>query len=321
MRRLGLCVAVFVWLAPAVARATCGAEGCPLVLGGAMDQRWSFDLRYQAVTQDKLWNGSAETNFAAVADDPDHGHEIEQLTRTRSWVAEAQGRLLPSLTLRLSVPYLKRFHRHAHQHHPGFYEEAEWDYQGLGDATAMLHWTAYRSASGLSASVLGGAKFATGRTNVEEVDGAQPEPGARLGTGSNDVIAGLSVSQRLPWVKALPITASVLQRFTTKGTDDYRVGDEFQAGLSTGMRVGSWVTLLAQSNYGSHESDVPGILEDEEAPHSGGRAIFVSPGVRLDLRGVALYALYQRRVWQHSDEPSLVAPYHLLVGTTYSLGR
>lgn len=321
MRRLGICVALFVWLAPGIARATCGAEGCPLVMGGAMEQRWSFDLRYQAVTQNRLWNGSAETDFATVADDPDHGHEIEQLTRTRSWVAEAQGRLLPSLTLRVSVPYLKRTHEHSIQHHPGFFVASQWEYQGLGDATAMLHWNAYRSPAGLAVSLLGGAKFATGKRTVEEIDGEQPEPAARLGSGSNDMLAGLSVSQRLPWVQSLPLTASVLQRFTTKGTDDYRVGDELQVGLSTGMRVGSWVTLLAQGNYGSHESDVPGVLEDEEAPHSGGRAIFVSPGVRLDLHGVALYALYQRRVWQRSDEPSLVAPYHLLVGTTYSLGR
>lgn len=321
MRTRFFAVALWALLVPVVANATCGAEGCPLVLNGTIDQRWSFDLRYQAITQDKLWNGSAETNFDAVAADPDHNHEIEQLTRTRSWVLEAQGRLLPSLTLRMSVPYLKREHRHSHQHHPGFFEEAQWEYQGLGDATAMLHWSAYRTPSGFSASVLGGAKLATGKRNVEKVDGVQPEPAARLGSGSNDLIAGLSLSQRLPWTRSLPLTASVLQRLTTKGTDDYRVGDEFQAGLASGVRVASGVTLLAQANFGSHASDTPGPDEAEEAPHSGGRAIFVSPGVRFDLRGVSLYALYQARVWQRSDEPALVAPYHLLFGTSYALGR
>lgn len=44
------------FVAPRAARATCGAEGCPFVPRGLAHEggRFSFGLRYQDVTQDRL---------------------------------------------------------------------------------------------------------------------------------------------------------------------------------------------------------------------------------------------------------------------------
>ena len=49
-----------LWLTPPAAHANCGAEGCPLVREGlgSSPSRFAFDLRYQDVTQDKLWEGT-----------------------------------------------------------------------------------------------------------------------------------------------------------------------------------------------------------------------------------------------------------------------
>ena len=37
--------------------------------------------------------------------------------------------------------------------------------------------------------------------------------------------------------------------------------------------------------------------------------------------GLNAYAYWQARVFQHTNGPQLSAPYHLSVGTSYSLGR
>lgn len=109
-------------------------------------------------------------------------------------------------------------------------------------------------------------------------------------------------------------------RFNTKGTDDYRLGNELQAGLSGGWTAHERVTLLGQVNFAAHGSDVSALAS--EAAHSGTRALFLTPGVSLGVaRGLTVYGFYQARVWGNTDEATVVARDHLMVGTSYALGR
>ena len=172
----------------------------------------------------------------------------------------------------------------------------------------------------------GGVKLPTGRRHLP--DEARTnfgfestlEPSARPGTGSTDWIAGALAAQRLPWKHALPISLSVLGRWNGKGTDDFRSGNEVQAGLSGGYAPFERIALLAQVNYSGHATDVS--ADPSEAAHSGMRSLYITPGITARVSpGLVIYGLYQARAWGKSDEPTVVATNHFVFGTTYSIGH
>jgi hypothetical protein len=314
---------------PSVARATCGAESCPLVRSGmgADAGRFSFDLRFQEVTQDRFWNAGGESSLEeTIADAEQHG-EVELFTRTRSWVAEVRASLTDRLSAVATLPYLDREHRHWLRHTPVFNPMFVdvWKYQGLGDATVLGHFAAVRG-EGASLTLQAGVKLPTGRRHLpdEARDNfgfeSALEPAARPGTGSTDWLVGAIGSRALPWRRTLPLTASVLARLNTKGTDDYRVGNELQAGLASGWAAHERLTLLGQVNFAGHGKDVS--AEASEASHSGMRALFVTPGLSVGVsHGLVVYGLYQARVWGHTDEATVVARDHVMVGTAYAFGH
>lgn len=317
-------------LAPVAAHATCGAEGCPFVRRGLGTDggRFAFDLRYQDVTQDRLWDGSEETTLADVIADAEQHGEVEMFTHTRSWVAEARASLGERVRVVATLPYVEREHRHWLRHTPVFNPlfVDEWKYKGVGDATVLGQFTALQRENGSNVTLQGGVKLPTGRTHVpdEERDNfgydSALEPSARPGTGSTDLLVGALGSLGTPWLRVLPVTLSVLARFNNKGTDDYQVGDEVQVGLSSGWSPVERVTLLGQVNYSAHGSDVS--AEESEAAHTGMRSLFLTPGLSVRvLPGLAIYGLYQSRLWGRSDEATVVARDHVLVGTSYALGR
>lgn len=314
---------------PRAADANCGAESCPLASRGpeASLGRFSFGVRYQFVEQDRLWDGSHEIGAADVQHAGGAAPEIEQLTRTRSWSMDARARLLPRLELSLAVPYLDRVHRHALEHHAGFFIESEWHMKGMGDATAIASWTAIVPAAGGGASLVlqAGAKLPTGETSAGEVGGEQPEPPARLGTGSTDFVAGASYRRAFAVrslsgaTTALPISLGASARVNGRGTDRYRSGNEWQVDLGTAYPLVHSLRVLAQVNASGHQRDQVG--DTGAVPHhTGGTTVFASPGLQARLLpGVSAFGYYQFRLWQHTNGPQLVSPYHLVLGLGCSL--
>src|SRR6185436_5793963 len=173
LRSLFAALSVMALLAPA-ARATCGAEGCPFVRDafGATRGRYSFDLRFQGVTQDELWNGTSSTSLADIlADvDPREHSEVELFTKTETWTAEGHAMLMPSLRLIAALPYIHREHQHMLAHtrtyNPAFVNT--WDFEGLGDMVVLAQYRAFTRAGGPSLELQGGVKLPTGRTHVPD---------------------------------------------------------------------------------------------------------------------------------------------------------
>jgi hypothetical protein len=316
-------------LAP-VAHATCGAEGCPFVRDafGATRSRYSFDVRFQGVTQDQLWNGTSSTNVDDILAEAERHGEVELFTKTQTWTAEGHAMLLPSLRLIAVLPYIDREHQHMLAHTP-VYNPAfvnTWNFEGLGDMSVVAQYRAFSRAGGPSLELQGGVKLPTGRTHVPNEtilnQGIEStlEPSIRPGTGSTDWITGASYNQPLPWRGAIPITASVLAKWTGKGTDDFEVGDELQAGVSGGYTPASWITLLGQVNFSAHGRDIS--AEEGEAAHTAMQALYLTPGVSLRVSpAMIVYGIYQQRVYAHSEEPTVIGNSHFLIGTTYSLGH
>jgi len=328
-RALALAVALAL-VAPARSFANCGAEGCPLDPHGleASARRWTLDFGYQRVDQDRTWDGTHQVNGPEEA-----GHITELFTRTNTWSLNGRAQVLPSLRLSATLPYLDREHAHeaSHELHPGHFvtTRAEWKYEGLGDATLLAQWAALGSPeSGPGALTLqGGAKLPTGKRHVEEVDGEEPEPPARPGTGSTDALAGLQLlrSWHLPTFggrsTTLPLVASAMARWNGRGTDGYRMGNEWHTSLSTSYELGRGVSLLAQANAVFHSRDEVGNT-DAEPHHTGGTSVFATPGLRLELPGgSSVYGYWQVRAYERTNGPQLVAPSHLILGASFGLGR
>ena len=317
-------------LAPLMAHANCGAEGCPLVRDGfgVNPSRFAFDLRYQDVTQDTPWNGTSAASLDELfADGESHG-EVELLTHTRSWVGEGRAEVNSRLRFTATLPWVDREHQHQ-LNHTGVYDPRfidTWKFQGLGDAVVAGHFVALQSSGGTRVTLQGGVKLPTGMTHVPNETQTKfgfdstLEPSARPGSGSTDWITGALLTQRLPGKGVLPLTGSVLMKFNNKGTDDFKVGNEVQAGLSGGYAPRDRFTLLAQVNYSGHGSDVS--ADPDEIAHTGMQSLYFTPGATFRMSpALSIYGLYQTRLWGKSEEPTVVATNHFLFGTTYSLGH
>lgn len=313
---------------PRTASANCGAEGCPLSPHGpeATFGRFVFGVRYQFVEQNMLWNGSGEISPEDAHEDDGEPHELEQLTRTRSWNVDARANLGTRLQLALTVPYLDRIHRHTLEHHPGAFYDYEWHMTGIGDATAFATWAVMKPSGpgGSLLVVLAGAKLPTGETDAPLVLDEQPEPPARLGSGSTDYVAGAQFTRTFGTRSLsgepgmLPLSLGVSGRLNGVGTENYQSGDEWQADLGCSYPVVRWMRVLAQVNASGHAKDDVGDT-DAEPHHTGGETVFASPGLQADLLpGVSAYGYYQFRLYQHTNGTQLVSPYHLVFGLGYT---
>ena len=334
MKTANVGIPLLLWallgFSPPAARGNCGAEGCPLAPRGPEVTlgRLSFNMSYQTIEQDRIWEGGREIPAAhALQAEGGVGHVLEQLTRTHTTLFQADARLTRRVALSLSVPYVDRIHRHAIEHHAGFFIESEWHMRGLGDATTIASWTLLdgsRPGSG-TLVVQAGAKLATGKTNVAEINGDVPEPSARPGSGSTDGIVGLhyrrSVALPALWGprSPTPLTASVGARFNGKGSEGYRMGNEWDVSLGSAYPVGRRLRLLAQLNASRHARDEAG--NTDAVPHNtGNSALYASPGALVQIvTGMSAFGYYQFRLYEHSNGPQLVSPYHLSFGIAYAV--
>ena len=91
-----------------------------------------------------------------------------------------------------------------------------------------------------------------------------------------------------------------------------------------GSTAGGWalsvpVRALVQVAYTHHEGDDPGNSGDESHT-AASTSVYVSPGLRAQITpGIAALGFWQVRVYEHTDGPLLIAPYHLVFGLSYSL--
>jgi hypothetical protein len=313
---------VFTVLLACPAHATCGAEGCPLDIRGPEvgAARFGFELGYQFVDQDKLWDGDSEAGPQA----PDE-HELEVETRTKTVLATGRAQFGDRVLVTSTLPYMDRFHTHIVQH----VVPQSWQYSGFGDLLTIgqLSVLGAQVHSPVSLSLRGGIKLPTGRTEVPEVDGEQPEPSARPGSGSVDYVAGFQ-ARKLVGTKTvhgqrieMPISLSSTWRWNGRGTEDYKMGDEVQATLAGGWAVSSPVRALLQLNYRQHDGDDPGVSGDESHAASG-TSLYVTPGLQGRITNqISAYGYWQIRAYQHTSGPELIAPYHLSFGLSYSLAQ
>ena len=267
----------------------------------------------------------------------------EVRTRSNTTTARALWSASPKLLLTASIPYIDRFHSHVVVEDLPVPELREWNYSGLGDMTVIANRTVLGGSESApwSLSLLAGVKLPTGRDHVPDIDGEEPEPHARPGTGSTDVIAGFQVLRRIDREAGAPtiVFASSQYTGTGVGVDDYRVGRSVEGHLGASVPVLEklWAQLQVNGMVRAHDrSESPdeagghaghaipgeGASTEETGVHenTGGAAIFLAPGLRYDVTPfLALSSYVQLPVYQNVNGTQLVAPFQFWIGTTYKL--
>ena len=307
-----------VALSPPAAQASCGSENCPLDRVSFWDEsRLSLELTEQYIDQDQPRVGTHDAVVGAI---PAHHDEVRTVNRITS--ARAAYRPSQSWTFSAALPFVNRTHEHIHNH-MGVPEYQRWTYAHVGDleALAVRRFAAGHEAK-RSFSVTAGFKAPTGVTEVEEVAGDQPEPSARPGTGSWDVLAGLGAEWTLRGPVAgreMPIRAGVNGRWNGRGTENYQVGADLTGYLGTEVSLASAASVLLQTNLRIKAKDDVGDFF-AEAGNTGGTALYVSPGVRFAIgRQLSLYGLIQFPVYQHVNGIQIVSDSNLYFGVSRAI--
>jgi hypothetical protein len=316
-------VAALAIVAPTLtprANASCGSESCPLDKASLWNEsQLSFELSQQYIDQDQPRVGTHDAAVGAIA-----SHHDEVRTVNRISTARAAYRPSDAWAFSAALPFVNRTHEHIHNH-LGVPEYQRWNYAHVGDLEAIA---LRRFTSGMDAKrtffVTAGFKAPTGVTEVEEVDGDQPEPSARPGTGSWDVLAGLGAEWKLHGPSfggggEMPIRASVNGRWNGRGTENYQVGGELTAYLGTEVPFARAASLLFQTNLRVRAKDDVGNF-DAEAGNTGGTAVYLSPGLKFAVGPhLSLYGLFQVPVYQRVNGIQVVSDSNLYFGVSRAI--
>lgn len=317
MRWLRMSFALALAITARVALAGCGCEFCPIDQGSQWHEaKFTLDLTQQYIDQDQPRAGTEDVAVGAI---PSHHDEVRMINRaTTASLGYHPGE---AWTLSATLPYVSRTHEHIDNETPTP-EIMRWSYSGLGDLEVLATRFVTPAGGGARYFARLGVKAPTGKQNVGTVDGEQPEPVSRPGTGSWDLLAGLGVEWRVGapgGARTMPVRLFLTGRLNGKGTDDYRAGSEIQAHLGSAYAFAGPVSALLQTNLRVRAKDGIGST-DEEAGHTGGTSWFLSPGLRVTVAPeTSIYGLYQVPLVQRVNGIQLTARANLYFGISRGL--
>jgi hypothetical protein len=251
---------------------------------------------------------------------PQHHDEVSTLNQL-TYFSLGYG-IFDFLSIDFSIPYVHREHSHIHKHDGGEIRES-WNFSGFGDMTLLSHLSFFNnSENNYSINFTAGIKLPTGVTDALNDEGEAAEVTIQPGTGSTDFIFGAQYSTDILSVpnltqssySAFPLSFSVNYKWNTKGTDDYKFGNELLLHLSTAYRFMEKAAILFQLNAKFQDrADIGGTNEPRES--TGGEWLFVSPGLKFYLiDSFSLYGYFQIPVYQNVNGIQQAAAYNLQLG-------
>lgn len=286
----------------APARAHCPTFGGALGVAGPVttfasgtlpEGKTTLSLRFEQTGFSRL--SGAQLDQAAMDYRSAHSLKSQQVTT----LGAAYG-VQDNLTFALSLPYVERNGLAAVHLHPDLGMAMRHDLgdtQGLGDLTLFGAWRFLRRPyAGVEATVLGGLKTPTGRTD-ETYEGKTVEVLHQPGSGSWDPLLGLAASKRFGRLTA---HGNSLYTLATEGAQQTDLGDRAQLNLALAWRLGGkedygdcdevweyfypesrkhWLLDLVLEGNGQwqEKAEVAGVRDAS----SGGRVVYLTPGLRL----------------------------------------
>ena len=290
--------------------ASCGASSCPIdlhALNRPMAGQFTFDLSFQYIDQDQP---RIFTRRARVGEIPSEHEELRTINRAAT-LGLAYG-LTDALQISVGLPYISRAHEHIHS---ATGDLERWNLHGIGDVMVQAR---YRFGKDFWA--LGGVKLPTGSSDMTNGQEAAEVP-IQPGSGATDAIVGLayeggivrgSGAQGMLGHKALiPLFVSATYR-RNGAAHQYTIGDEWQLNAGTAYPVRSSVEVLLQANARVRGRDQS--LDPEDHALTGGRYLFLSPGVRVSAGRASWYALIQLPLYQRVNGIQLTSQRNVISG-------
>jgi len=304
--------------------ASCGSANCFLVTGTqegiSTPGQVIVDLSYRFIPMDKVHRGSKSASSALVPKiDFENGIIVpggHEEIRTNNELAQldiSYG-VKPRFSLLLSIPILNnRTHEHAHV--PGNFTREDGT-SGFGDIRLVGRYAIRMTGRQLLIGGLG-IKAPTGEYKLLDHDGEINEPTIQPGTGSWDGLLSAHYSYQLV-PRKMDLFLSTSYQITTENDLDYRMGNILilNGGVDYIFNGSRPTTTSLQINMRHTPRDK---FKGEEVPSTGGKWIYITPGVRVELApGTSIYGHLQLPVYQYVNEENLVPRYGLLIGISRS---
>jgi len=243
---------------------------------------WGGGLRTEYVNFDRFSDAELKNKGAKGIEDV---HSVDSLTNTSISIAHG---ITDDLTVSARLSHVKR-----KDIREGEIEDGDTEAHGHGDSSRigdllLLGQFRFLDGSMLDASLLGGVKAPTGKTN-EKDGGEKLETEFQPGTGSWDFVFGASASLNSG---RTGLHGNVLYNLTTEGSQNTEIGNAFFYNLGvtytllTANRHSdeehshthmTWDVMLELNGESRKKNEINNANED----NSGGELLFLSPGVRL----------------------------------------
>jgi hypothetical protein len=307
------------------ASASCGSSSCPIDLHALQfgdAGKFSLDLSFQYIDQDQPRIGSRRAHVGEIASDHDEIRTINRLAALQLGYS-----LSERFQIALTLPYVSRSHEHFDVENARI---ERWNFADVGDAAVQARFRIFSSASLAHSSLwlTGGVKLPTGSTREVGSSGEDAEVTIAPGSGSTDALFGVAYQSgvlrntalqgELGHTTLIPFFVALNARVNGRGTQDYRRGHELQLNAGTEYPLTAKLHLLGQINSRMTGKDAVG-LTAENRDLTGGRYIYLSPGLRVLLGGrTSIYGFVQLPVYQHVNGLQLTSKANYLAGARTS---
>ncbi len=299
------------------ASASCGAAFCTINTSWDVQGAWQepgarVDLRYEYIRQDQPMTGSDKIDVGEL---PRHHDEVE--TTSQNLVASIDYTINQDWGIAATLPIIHRAHEHIH-HHQGSPHVETWNFTRVGDVRVLARrrLATFEDAARPSIGTAGlnfGLKLPTGRTRVANDEGLLAERSLQPGTGTTDFLIGGYYSHALPLAGLSWFVQGLLQ-LPLGFHDGYRPGKQLT--LDTGIRyaLDERASVMLQANFLARSRDRGELAERDD---SGGRALFVGPGVSYALtERLQAYAFLQVPLYQYVNGVQLGTRYAVALGVS-----
>jgi hypothetical protein len=310
-----LCAAALSALLAPTVHASCGTAFCSVnsdwgAISGAPEEGGSFDLRYEYIKQDQPRAGSSKVGVGEL---PRHHDEVR--TENRNLLATYRHTFASGWGFTVTLPGVDREHLHIHNHRGAKLEEA-WDFTEFGDARVLGRYQRVLPGSDdapRTGALVLGLKLPTGRTNIANDAGQVAERSLQPGTGTTDIVLGAAFHQVLGPSGASWFAQAQLQE-PLNSHNEYKPGTQFGIDLGYSRPITGAFSAMIQLNLLSKGRDSGA---EAEAEDSGGRFVYLSPGVSFGAtESMRLYAFYQLPVYQYVNGVQLTASGGFVVGVS-----
>lgn len=293
-------------LTPRSASASCGSAFCPVNTQWAVQGGWDrpglrMDVRYEFMNQDQPRHGSDRIGVGEIP-----GHHDEVGTLNRNTLLSLDYGFDRHWGMSLTLPYVTRDHEHLHHHHGELLTE-RWNLSGLGDARVLGRYRLQKHP----VSLLFGLKLPTGDTKRRNAAGDFAERSLQPGTGTTDLVLGVSYDHAKPASAWSWFTQLKGQR-ALDSDQGFRPGQRLSWDLGVRYLASPRLSLMLQANLLSVGRDHG---ENAETNLSGGEYVFLSPGISYAVGDRAqLYLFVQQPLYQHVNGVQLTADHGYTFG-------